>query len=81
VPGPLDRVAQRMHPGDVHFGPAAERPLADPLPERAGGEPGAATAAFVVQDVPLPQVDDLAQGADRRQLAEETLDERGSASS
>jgi hypothetical protein len=69
VPGAFDDVPQRVHPIDVDIAPVAERELADALPERAGGEPGAATAALVVADIALPEVDDLAQRAHGGQFA------------
>jgi hypothetical protein len=81
VPGALHRGLQRVHLGDVDACPAAERPVADRGPERAGREPLAAAAPLVVHDVPLPQVDDLAQGAYAGQLAEQALHEGGAASS
>ena len=74
-------VAQRVHPVDVDVVPAAEGQLADPLPERAGGEAGAAAAALVVADVALPEVDDLAERAHPGQFAEQAFDERCPASS
>jgi hypothetical protein len=77
VPRALDRVAQRVHPGDVHVLPAAERLDADRFPEFAGREAGTAAAAFVVDDVPLPEVDEFPQGAHGGQFTEEPLDEGG----
>jgi hypothetical protein len=75
VPGALDRVPQAVHPVDVHVVPAAERQRTDPPPERALREAGATTAALVVADVALPEVDDLAERANAGKLAEQTFDE------
>jgi hypothetical protein len=69
VPGAFDRGAQAVHAVDVHVVPATEGERADPPPERALGEAGAAPAAFVVADVALPEVDHLAERAHPGQFA------------
>jgi hypothetical protein len=81
MPGAFDSVTQRVHAVDVHVVPPAERVLADLLPEGARGEGGPATAALVVAKVALPQVDDFSEGTHAGEFAEQTFDERGSASS
>ena len=81
VPGAFDGVAQGVHPVDVDVAPAAEGAFADRVPERAAGEALAAAAAFVLDDVALPQVHDLAERAHGGQLTEQAFDERCPASS
>jgi hypothetical protein len=79
VPRPLDRVAQLEDPPHVDVVPAAERALPDLGPELAVREVLAAGTPFVVGDVALPEVDDLAQRADAGELAEQAFQQGGSA--
>ncbi|GIE86716.1 hypothetical protein Are01nite_31960 [Actinoplanes regularis] len=81
MPGPFDRVAERLHPFDVDVVPAVEGGLAHLPPELARGESLPAPAPLVVAQVPLPQVDDLAERADPGYLAEQSFYERGATSS
>ncbi|GAA0533719.1 hypothetical protein GCM10010172_13340 [Paractinoplanes ferrugineus] len=80
MPGALDRVPQVMDPVDVDVVPAAKGQRPDPPPEAAHRELGAAAAPFVVADVALPEMDDLAERAHAGKFAEQTFDERRSAS-
>src|SRR5437763_918128 len=67
--------------GRVDSGPAAESDLAHLPPELTRGERQAASAALIVNEAPLPNVNDLAEGAHPGHFAEEPLDERAPAAS
>jgi hypothetical protein len=65
---------------DVEPVPAAERPVSDLAPERAGGEARSAAAELVLAHAPAPQEDELADRKDPRKLTDDALQQRAAAS-
>jgi hypothetical protein len=79
VPGAVDRGPERGDALHVHGFPGTEGALADPLPELAVREGRPAGAHLVADQVPLPQVGDLAEGDHAGELAQQALQERRAA--
>src|SRR5207302_10407088 len=78
VPLPLHRPLEVQHLGYVDGLPSAESALSDGAPEWAVPDGGAAAAFRVVEQAP-PQMSELAERADARDLSQHPVQERASA--